>query len=250
MEPVQTQLTLSMENRWKKFFDPKILIMASALHPFIKLHWFSEYSVTWTHIFDWAEMFYKQLFKKDHQTLLPEIRRYRDEEGLFARERVNKWKCSMEFWLFAKAEAPELSALALMFSRVLPHSAAIERTWSIMTNIHTKSRNRLLPNKVLGLARVKMEIIAKRKAEVAEKSKKRPAIVPTDTFSDIEVIGETSDAEGNVFALFEDLIREEEIDVDESGDELMDWLRSAFPQAPSDGFFTLEMLFGNKDFSF
>ena len=76
---------------------------------------------------------------------------------------------------------PEFSCfaqLAIHFAKMGPHAAGIERIWSVMDGIHTKSRNSLSIEKVTAATTAKLQIQRERcnAAEMREQTKKRLAM--------------------------------------------------------------------------
>ena len=143
------------------------------------------------------------------------------------------------FWKFIKDDQPELRCLADLAIHVLNmchHSAAIERIWSLMSNIHTKARNRLLLEKVVGSAVLKLDIIRERRIKQSKMKAKPKATTACGLPVAVEPSGKKFDDyldEGSIEDLFAELEEMEDFDdvddsVDNSGGDLVLTLRKLF----------------------
>ena len=56
-------------------------------------------------------------------------------------------------------------------SKINPHAAAIERVWSVVSNFHTKSRNRLSERKTEKLTSIKLHLTRKHNQEEKEQAR-------------------------------------------------------------------------------
>ncbi|OQV17415.1 hypothetical protein BV898_08518 [Hypsibius exemplaris] len=261
---VKAQLVETLEWRWKKFFNPKVLVLGCVFNPHVRLSLFSPFSVKWQpHVFDWAEEYYKRLFRAEPESLFPSLLKYRDQVKPFDEGTLRKWKNPVDFWSYVQFDHPELSKLAGFFLKISIHAAAIERVWSFMTGVQTKARNRLSHTKVHGTAAVKMDLIKRLEKERTEQRKmaeRREAAskatlnlpgpsFPTilmDSDEEIEILEQPeaameTDGGGKVEQMIEELEALEEEDVD-----LLNWLEEQAVARPVDTFFTVAELFANS----
>ncbi|CAB4376572.1 unnamed protein product [Rhizophagus irregularis] len=127
----------------------------------------------------------------------------------------------MSFWESCSEHTPELSHLALHLYSVCVNAASVERLWSTMGFFHTKRRNRLENKKVLEMARIRSDILYKRKIKEVEGGQKQarrlhiaPPILNNQEEEENKPVYEDDDEDLNVSDL-EDDSSEEDNDSDE-----------------------------------
>ena len=102
---------------------------------------------------------------------------------------------------------------------MVPHSAAIERLWSMMASIHTKSRNRLKLEKVVGAAAVKMQIHKDKQEELRFQAAGKKQLIPSGPKEDEVTLQNQPELEEEVMDI-EELIDEYRLLESEDAEEV------------------------------
>ena len=245
------KLAQGLEERWKRFFVPNLMILALVLDSFQKLRHFRPDALTWLDINSWVTHYYRNWFKKEPQQLHLAIVKYKEEKFPFNVAAYSSFQRNpLSFWRLLvdqNAGIGELARLAAVLFEVCPHAAGIERVWSVMDGIHTKSRNRLTLPKVIGAASIKLEIqrnrmLSKGTGAVAlsgdsiEASNGGLADAKSDTSDQpYESEHEDNDEISDVVLKFGAL--------EDGSLDVLAWLDNDAPPAHFDRFLTLEELF-------
>nr|CAG8610000.1 474_t:CDS:2 [Entrophospora candida] len=154
-----------LEKRWNKFEQP-LLLLSLVLHPQYRTSLFKNTTnnLSYTYFGQWINYYYQAWFGTPPIRILREYLLYQKKAYPFDMKTFSQLDCEVvDFWDLAKGEAPELSKLALHLHGICINSASVERLWSNMGFIHSKKRNRLYHEKVLGMCQLRSEIFRKKK---------------------------------------------------------------------------------------
>ena len=248
------KLTTGLEERWKRFFEPQLMILAVALDPSQKLRPLRQDAVSWLDIIIWASHYFRRWFKTNACQLESAVVRYKDEMPPFLSSTCKSFEHNpLNFWRLLTDKTSgigDLARVAVFLYEICPHAAHIERLWSMMDGIHTKSRNRLAMEKVMSAASVKLEIVRDRNRAKAEDKCVKEFVSDAHEWtaddSGTEAVLMDGDAEGgeddggpNVATALQ------EIQLLEDGpSEVLEWLDNNAEVDLFDRFVTLKELYG------
>ena len=169
----------SLEKRWTKM-DQKLFLIAYVLHPARQLKHINKrlgfaYSSS---IVNYAVSFHKRFFPDctaaDSKQLFQDTAKYLGNKGAFGNAIPNYQDAKADpedFWDLMKQSAPQLSRLACHLFQIPVNSAAVERLFFALGNIHTKRRNKFVHDRVHNIALIKSMLPPKpRSAKQAEGS--------------------------------------------------------------------------------
>ena len=160
-EDTKIFLLEKLELRWKKFFDPKLLILSVALHPAHRMSSFrpNPQIKNCFLIKKWAAEYCNELCDSPaDQVTSSAVSSYMLSHAPYT-DKVTSDEDVRPFWQLASDVFPALSKIAILLYEVCPHAAGLERVWSTMNNIMTKARNRTANAKARNLAVVKMHLL-------------------------------------------------------------------------------------------
>ena len=154
-------LLKKLEKRWKRFVDPKLMILAVALHPGHRLVLFkaNPQVLNFHFVKKLAGEFYREYCGgAEDEVNSRAVSSYMLNHAPYT-DRVSTTEDIRPFWQISSDVHPALSKIAIFLYEACPQAAGLERIWSSMGNIMTKARNRIANDKARSLAVVKMYLL-------------------------------------------------------------------------------------------
>jgi hypothetical protein len=134
-----------LERRWKSWEQP-LLLISFWLHPEYRLNKFSKkYANLIFDLSEWLQYYFESWFSQPAQHLLNEIEDYESKQRPFDDISYQQFNGDiLKYWQFcSRKDGSELAKIACRIYGICVNSASVERLFSNMKYLHSKSRNRL-----------------------------------------------------------------------------------------------------------
>ncbi|CAG8641432.1 4309_t:CDS:2, partial [Scutellospora calospora] len=161
------KMTECLERHWKEWEQP-LLILSYLLHPDICLTQFNLLidSITFAEIGRWVIYYYYAWFGDLLKKIIAEIQDYQDEVFPFSKNKWNQFEGDiLKYWKYCAEIHYKLSSVALRLHDIFINSISVERLFSSMGFFHTKKRNRLSPEKVFNMSKLRISMLYKNRIE-------------------------------------------------------------------------------------
>ncbi|EXX65616.1 hypothetical protein RirG_131580 [Rhizophagus irregularis DAOM 197198w] len=155
-QELANKLITKIERRWKDWEQP-LLLLSFLLHPFYRDTKFNSaiLNLSFPHLAKWVLYYYCAWFREEPTILLSELEDYRSKKYPYTESISKQFKNNiLGYWNFTKGYSKELYRVAQRIFSITVSTASLERLFSTMGWYHSKQRNRLKSEKVLGLAQI------------------------------------------------------------------------------------------------